>query len=209
MGLGAATRLGLGVCLPRVHRGSALARRGSIVVEVSDQGSDLRMSWSGTFDLTGYTSSGTGGPGGNYAQIDTFAASQFDLFFEVSSSYDTYTKANTSVAASSIPFTSSSGNTTGSYFRINENITSPGNALIYVPQGYSGGQISGSTLFASTSIAALFGTTLDSGPQTYFSDGTNTLTIQAVPEPTTSAIVVAGGLAVAAATLRRRPGRPA
>ncbi|MDA0254662.1 MAG: hypothetical protein O3C39_08080 [Planctomycetota bacterium] len=178
----------------------------SILVSAQDVGSNLVLTWSGSWNLTNYPSKTSTSSSAAYAQV--FGNStQFDFTSTPAATDDKYitTLTGNTFTASYASFVSTS-NVSGDTFRMFDN--GSGFSLILPANYVSGSSLSGSITFSGTSISAVFGSLLDSGSQTVFTDnavsGNNTITIQAVPEPATPAFFAAGCLILAGFGFRQR-----
>jgi hypothetical protein len=175
----------------------------NILFQVQDVGGNVEVAWSGgTWNVTGLSGPVGGAGSTNYAQF----GSTFDYFFEGgSSTSDTWTYTTTpSTVISGFVVSDTGTATSGSdRFRLFDN---GGTWTVGLPSGYSSGSpLSGTATFPGTDVATLFqGNLSGSSPVQIFSDGTNTVSFQAVPEPSTYAMLFAGGMTAAGAAIRRR-----
>jgi hypothetical protein len=159
--------------------------QGSVTVVWSNNGDDVVASYSGTLDLTGYSS------GSFFSSITVVALgpSQNIFFGNVPGSddpesvpthfakqFDAYVASGLMVPYFDVPF-----NGTEQTFGFYTTQGSP-TANLYVPPGYvSGNEIQGQAVFANTTVFDIFGT--DVFDTTVFNDGVNTVTFSSVPEP--------------------------
>lgn len=139
----------------------------SITVTWSEQSSDLLGSWSGLWNLAGYSSSGQNTPNPG-AEISTNSGPLM-LNWEGGTG-DRYVKTYTST--SPIIFSKENGTGSGNLFQINESNTPT--IIVDLPLGYSSNNpMSGLIRFNNESINSVFGTQLDNGPVIVAYDGLN------------------------------------
>lgn len=169
----------------------------SILVTWENVGSDLKASWTGTFDITGYTLGGGGvtGPG----KARSLGVPTVDFIFESGSNTPNnatnHFKASTSFGSDLFLF--DTGDTTNYSGIVFEVITaSGGNSTFNIDDSWNpGNTITGNATWANKSLSSVFSGNLPLFQnKVMFDDGTNTVTFQAVPEP--SALMLAfGGVA--------------
>ena len=184
--------------------GAQQAECGTITFTASNSGSDLVLSWSGSWDLTGYTGTGSGTGSVNFSQIGENPPGTFNFESYGSTATGDQHTLNSSATLSSILASGDSGTVVGNLglLRLDYDGTT---MSILVPSGYvSGNSLSGTANFSGQSISSVFGTSLDSGPVTALSIGANSVVFQSVPEPSTYAMLIAGGLAAGVGAIRRR-----
>jgi hypothetical protein len=191
--------------------GVCQAQAGTITVSASDNGTDLTLAWTGSWDITASYPTGTNGGGAdNYAQVGSSSTS-FDFLSTPVANVVVYALTGLSgsdqVTVTNLFLVNDQGTATGNNFRV---VTvTPGSFTVEFDRGYvSGTTISGTATIPSQTVSGLFGTNLDSGSVTGFSSTlngtTNSVVFQAVPEPSTYAMLIAGGLAMGGAAMRRR-----
>ncbi len=184
--------------------GAQQAECGTITFTASNSGSDLVLSWSGSWDLTGYSAPGLGTGSANFSQIGENPPGTFNVESYGSTATGDQRTLTSSATLSSILASGDSGTVVGNLglLRLDYDGTT---MSILVPSGYvSGNSLSGTANFSNRSISSVFGTNLDSGPVTALSIGNNSVVFQSVPEPSTYAMLIAGGLAAGAGAIRRR-----
>ena len=170
----------------------------SILVTWENVGSDLKASWTGTFDISAYTGGGAAvtGPGKAKSQGDPAVA---DFFFESGSNTPNnavnHFKASTSFGGDLFFF--DTGDTTNYSGIVFEVITvTGGNSTFNIDNSWSpGNTITGNATWANKSLSSVFSGNLPLFQnKVMFDDGTNTVTFQAVPEPT-ALMLAFGGVA--------------
>jgi hypothetical protein len=159
---------------------SVCLSQASVTVVWSNNGDDVVASYSGTLDLTGYSSGSffsditgvTLGPSlnifwGNVPRSDsTHFTKQFDAYVD---------------SGLMVPYIEGPVNGAEQAFGFYTEQDSFSSNL-YVPPGYvSGTEIEGQAVFAYTTVFDIFGT--DVFDTTVFNDGANTVTFSSVPEP--------------------------
>jgi hypothetical protein len=197
--------LGLVTVAP-VATGISGRAEASVVIDISQVGSDVVAEGNGAIDLTGLTFNGTANTFGGGRVAGQFGGVLVGLGGEV----DGYTGLSgpASFGQGSLRFASSSS---GDTFGVTgtEDVAGPIFAELNLPQGYvSGSSLSGSATFDSESIASL-GLT----PGTYVytwgppaNDDSLTVEIETIPESSTWAMMLLGfaGLALAGYRTSRR-----
>jgi PEP-CTERM motif len=170
-----------------------------VVIDFTQQGSNVVVQGSGTIDLTDLTFSNSGAigdgivPVGGAVLIGTGNGSAYQGNISGPSAFGTGTEKNPSLA-------------TGNFLGIYE-----GFDRVYVPQGYvSGAQLSATDTYDNTTLA-LFGLTV--GTYTYtWGTGIHAdsivVNIAAVPEPSTWAMMILGFMGIGFMAYRRRNAFP-
>ena len=184
---------------------SASRSEASIVVEWSNQGSDLLATWSGSFDTTGYSFVGNSSGSLSGSLGANFNSQLMFLNTVASASTSDFSRTGAWAGAELFSFSLITGSSSsGDPLALDSNGTS---TQLSVPGGYtSGDPLSGTITYPGHSIASVFGANLVT-PKVMFNDGTNTVTFQtAVPEPSTVALLAGGVIAAAGSALRRRGG---
>jgi hypothetical protein len=183
----------------------ASSAEANIVVTWSDTGvaSSLVGTWAGSWDLTNYGSP-SGAPGTSAGSaVGWNTASSADLISlpsaTTTSQLRRYTLVNTSVYPGSAfnvtsqTVTQKGGSASGDFLSLL--VVSNGSSqdtTIDLPFGYvSGESLSGTMFLTNGTLGTAFGTNLDNGPVVMFNDGVNTITFQAVPEPSTVMCLIA------------------
>lgn len=169
-----------------------------IIVTVTESGSDVLWSGSGSFDTTVFPSNNSGPPSG-FFNLPTL----FNLGTGTSRSYiDTW------AGPTSLPGSSSPGILpgTGDAFGWNPGAT---NLQLFLPTGYtSGDSLAGTTTIAGESFASL-GLTVGDTVWTHGSGQTLTLSVTggaaAVPEPSSLALLGLGGIGFVCYRRKRLP----
>jgi hypothetical protein len=177
----------------------ASSAEASILVTWSDTGaaSSLVGTWAGSWDLTSYSGpSGTLGTSAGSAVGWNTTSSAFLTSLPsptANGTLDVYTLLNTSVYpisafnVTSGTVTQKGGSASGDFLSLL--VVANGSSqdtTIDLPPGYvSGGNLSGTMFLTNGTLGTAFGTNLDNGPVVMFNDGVNTITFQAVPEPST------------------------
>jgi hypothetical protein len=192
--------------------GSISPVEASIVVTWTETGGDVVGTWQGSINLSGYTARSQSPPNDG-ARVRAVASTGEVAFFSWPANagdFDYYEKAGVNSAAGIFDIAEIDNgdglDVTGNVFQW-AHFPFPLFAL-EVPDGYQSGQpLGGTMLFPGETIAGVFGTNLDAGPRVVLNDGVNTLTFQAVPEPSTVALLAGGVIAAAGAALRRRARR--
>jgi hypothetical protein len=186
---------------------------GTIAVTWENVGSNLKATWTGTFSTTGYSSGSLlngDGTAGSYGSIaPPSPTSGFGMYSsEVgTANMQTYRRAGQSHLGSDV-FHFSTGDTTirsGISFELGTNSGSNPDTAFSASTGWSSGEsISGSATWTGKTLASVFGSNLPLyATKTMFDDGANTVTFQAVPEPSTW-LLAFGGLAYAGQRKLRR-----
>ena len=178
---------------------------GTISVTWEDVGSDLKASWTGTFDISGYnTGANVNGNGVARSQGNPGAS----LFFIEANVSGTGNLTNYNITSGSAAgpdnFSFNTGSTTtfsGTSFEL---ITGSGTGFNVENGWQNNDPVTGTATWTSTSLSAVFGSNLPLFvSKTMFDDGTNTVTFQAVPEPS-AALPALGGAATVLWQVSRR-----
>lgn len=188
------SRLGA-LCAGALLLAAAGSAQSALMFTLDEDGTDLVMRGSGTFDLTGLTLFGTGSGGTAGLGVDQgFAVS-------ATASFDFYAGAlsgDSSFGSGSAGASADSG--LGDFFGLVFSGFGSGVGALYTPSGYtSGDPLSGSARYDDTSFADLG---IESGTYSW-TLGNDTVTLE-VPVPATFALVTIGALG-----LRRRRFRAA
>lgn len=180
---------------------------GTIAVTWENVGSDLKASWTGTFNTSGWTvGSFVNGLGSAISGGDTTNGN----FFFNSSVSGTGNLTNYSLLSAGIVEpdnfdfnTGTTGTFTGTSFEI---IAVSGQAVGFDIENswQNNDPVTGTATWAGTNLSAVFGSNLPLFvSKTMYSDGTNTVTFQAVPEPS-AALLALGGAATVLWQMSRR-----
>jgi len=160
---------------------------GTIAVTWEDVGSDLKASWTGTFDISGYNTGANANGNGVAASLGNPGASLF-VIEAAPSATGNLTNYNILSGSAAGPdnFSFSTGSTTtfsGTSFEL---VTGSGTGFNVEKTWQNNDPVNGTATWSGKSLSTVFGANLplfDS--KTMFNDGTNTVTFQAVPEPST------------------------
>ena len=178
---------------------------GTIAVTWEDVGSDLKASWTGTFDISGYNTGANANGNGVAKSLGNPGASLF--FIEAApSATGNLTNYNVTSGSAAGPdnFSFSTGDTTtfsGTSFEL---ITGSGTGFNVENGWQNNDPVTGTATWTSTSLSAVFGSNLPLFvSKTMFDDGTNTVTFKAVPEPS-AAVPALGGAATVLWQVSRR-----
>ena len=178
---------------------------GTIAVTWEDVGSDLKASWTGTFDISGYNTGANANGNGVAKSLGNPGASLF--FIEAApSATGNLTNYNITSGSAAGPdnFSFSTGDTTtfsGTSFEL---ITGSGTGFNVENGWQNNDPVTGTATWTSKSLSAVFGSNLPLFvSKTMFDDGTNTVTFQAVPEPS-AAVPALGGAATVLWQVSRR-----
>ena len=180
--------------------------QGDVILEVSDNGADLTLGWTGTMDVGGITSSADSGDIDLYSEFN-------DLILSSDGSSRFSASAGNWAGVISSPWISSTAINNPSS-AIGTGFGYSGSALYWDDSfGTSPGIIAptASWTFTGLTVATAFGTNLDSGPVIVWTHGTTNETISvglasaaAVPEPSTTGLLGLCGLGFAACRRRRK-----
>ena len=186
---------------------------GTISVYWENVGSDLKASWIGTFDISGYSFGGNVDGNGS---ANSAGSASFPGFFMYSSVPGTDTLTNYNISSGSAAgadnFDFNIGNSftfSGTSFALS---TNPVSASFDVENSWqNNGLITGTATWSGTNLSTVFGANLPLfASKTMFNDGTNTMTFQAVPEPSTViGLIAAVPFGLRLLRKRRRTASPA
>jgi hypothetical protein len=159
---------------------------GTISVTWENVGSDLKASWTGTFDTSGYNLGSTVN-GNGFAR--SIGKPGIDFFLEANVA-GTFNLTNYNITSGSAEgpdnFSFDTGNTTtfsGTSFEL---ITGSGTGFNVQNGWKTNDPVTGTATWSGKSLSGVFGSNLPLFvTKTMFNDGTNTVTFQAVPEPST------------------------
>jgi hypothetical protein len=160
---------------------------GTISVTWENVGSDLKASWTGTFNISGYN---TGALVDGNGVANSGGSTSASTFFMQSSVPGQNTLTNYNIpsgsAAGTDNFDFSTGNTTtfsGTSFEL---VTGSGTGFNVQNGWQNNDPVTGTATWSNTNLSNVFGANLPLYvSKTMFNDGTNTVTFQAVPEPST------------------------
>jgi len=178
---------------------------GTIAVTWENVGSDLKASWTGTFDISGYNTGANVTGNGEAASLGNPGASVF-VIEAAPSATGNLTNYNILSGSDAGPdnFSFSTGSTTtfsGTSFEL---VTGSGTGFNVENGWQNNDPVTGTATWTSTSLSAVFGSNLPLFvSKTMFDDGTNTVTFQAVPEPS-AALLALGGAATVLWQMSRR-----
>ena len=179
---------------------------GTIAVTWEDVGSDLKASWTGTFDISGYNTGANANGNGVAKSLGNPGAS---LFFIEAAPSATGNLTNYNILSGSAEgpdnFSFDTGTSTtfsGTSFEL---ITGSGTGFNVENGWQNNDPVTGTATWTSTSLSAVFGSNLPLFvSKTMFDDGTNTVTFQAVPEPSAALLALGGASTVLWQVSRRK-----
>ncbi|MDA0254661.1 MAG: hypothetical protein O3C39_08085 [Planctomycetota bacterium] len=179
---------------------------GTIAVTWEDVGSDLKASWTGTFDISGYNTGANANGNGWARSLGNPGAS---LFFIEAAPSATGNLTNYNILSGSAEgpdnFSFDTGTSTtfsGTSFEL---ITGSGTGFNVENGWQNNDPVTGTATWTSTSLSAVFGSNLPLFvSKTMFDDGTNTVTFQAVPEPSAALLALGGASTVLWQVSRRK-----
>jgi hypothetical protein len=178
---------------------------GTISVTWENVGSDLKASWTGTFDISGYNTGANANGNGVAASLGNPGASLF-VIEAAPSATGNLTNYNILSGSDAGPdnFSFNTGSTTtfsGTSFEL---VTGSGTGFNVENGWQNNDPVTGTATWTSTSLSAVFGSNLPLFvSKTMFDDGTNTVTFKAVPEPS-AAVPALGGAATVLWQVSRR-----
>ena len=171
------------------------ATHASFTFDVAQVGGDVVITGSGTLDTTCLTNYGESGDGDGAAfvpKVATLINGPLEFF-----DFDTYTGVSGPSSFGTIPNYMVFDPSTGS----GDVVAIAGGSELLLPPGYvSGTYLSDTDTYDNTTLSAL-----DAVPGVYtYAWGSDTLTVDIVPEPSTWALLFAGGAVLSICVLRRR-----
>jgi hypothetical protein len=160
---------------------------GTISVTWENVGSDLKASWTGTFDISGYNTGANANGNGVAASLGNPGASLF-VIEAAPSATGNLTNYNILSGSAAGPdnFSFSTGSTltfSGTSFEL---VTGSGTGFNVENGWQNNDPVNGTATWSGKNLSTVFGANLPLFvSKTMFNDGTNTVTFQAVPEPST------------------------
>jgi hypothetical protein len=160
---------------------------GTISVTWENVGSDLKASWTGTFDISGYNTGANVTGNGEAASLGNPGASVF-VIEAAPSATGNLTNYNILSGSAAGPdnFSFSTGSTltfSGTSFEL---VTGSGTGFNVENGWQNNDPVNGTATWSGKNLSTVFGANLPLFvSKTMFNDGTNTVTFQAVPEPST------------------------